>query len=202
MAVGRATTIALALLAASGCHQQPAKPEETRPDWSRFRIDGIAPLMTPAAVGRALAAHGYRASDCGVGEPINPYALERATDSFCYDDPARGWRASLYFLPLIEGRRLAVVSFSDLDGAAMDEPVLQARDAAFRRKLMQRFGRPFLTQTSFRITSRVWTVPGGSASLPDNLSNSDARLTGRNVEMTSFWAYGQQRPEPSPRATP
>ena len=196
----RAGVALLIALAAAGCHRAPAEVAEVRPDWSRFVMDGIAPLMTPDQVRRALAAHGYRRSDCGVDEPIDPHALDRGNDLPCFDDPARGWRVSLYFTDLVEGRRLTVASFSDLNAFKATDAVNAARNAAFRRKLIARFGPPDLTHPSGEVTIRLWKVPGGSASLPDNLMTHQVPFEGRNVEMTSFWAYGHQKPTPEPRA--
>lgn len=193
---------ALLLLGLASCQRNPIDQAEVRPDWSRFTIDGIAPLMAPARVGRALAAHGYKPSDCGVGRRIDPRALERATDLFCYDDAGRGWRASLYFLPLVEGRRLAVINFRDLDNANLNVTALKHRNQAFLGKLIARFGKPDHVQTSFGITARLWKVPGGSASLPDNIKTDDSGHAGRSVEATSFWAYGHQRPTPQASGRP
>lgn len=188
---------ALALLA--GCRDQPEQPKEGRPDWSRHTVDGLAPLMSPAAVERVLAERGYKAAPCGRGVPIPPDAL-RTSDalSICYENAARNWQVSMHFQNLIAGRVLAVISFKDADiqsaeGSKIDRATRIARNAAFRRKLFARFGQPTLTTGEPPLTFHRWMVPGGSEMAPDHLLTLDVHTEGRNIEMNSAWAFSQPK---------
>ena len=194
--------LVLALAVVTGCRGEPERPPEVRPDWSRFKVDGVAPLMTPAAVERELTQRGYRHIPCVLGEPIEPDAIYQSSDpTICYEDKRRNWRVSMYFINLNEGRRLAVIGFDDADFVRVEDEVSQARNAAFLPKLTARFGQPDHVQ-KITYTHRLWKVPGGSASLPDNIRTVNAPSEGRSLEMTSFWAYGQERPKAEPTPTP
>lgn len=171
--------------ALAGCGQKAEAPV-TPPDWRRFTVDGMAPTMTPDQVERALAANGYRPREC-VGEPVVKDALRRSNDLICYEAPAKRLNASLSFVQLPEGRRLARLRLSDNDIGWRNQEVARTRYGPFLRTLIARWGPPDQT-VGDTVKTRAWIVPGVSPTLPDYVSTAEMRTEGRNIEMTSFWA--------------
>ncbi|PTQ60098.1 hypothetical protein C8J45_11349 [Sphingomonas sp. PP-CE-3G-477] len=183
-------------LALAGCQGKPEPPVDTRPEWTRAAIDGIAPLMSPQQVAAALTQHGYVQIPCTSKDTLLVDPLDHGDDSPCYQAPDRPMRVSLFFLDLIEGRRLAVVNFGNRWEKDESPATLLAAGGALARQLRSRFGPPFTSSSSPDFQTFYWRRPGGQASLPDMVSTTVGKHFGRNVTMTSMWAYGQQRPRP------
>jgi hypothetical protein len=183
------------LLALVGCGSEPAADvPDPRPDWSRFVVDGITPLMTPATVEGALVARGYRQRPCGSDDPpVDPRALYRSDTLVCFEASERNSDVTLYFLETIEGRRLATANFSEFRSWRLDRGEGRPRALAFEQRLITRFGKPDLATGDPEIRMRYWFVPGGSPSLQDNIQTVITPYSGRNISLTSFWAYGHQR---------
>lgn len=185
--------VALALL---GCQGKPELPVETRPEWTGAAIDGIAPLMSPPQVEAALKQHGYVQIPCTSKDSLLVDPFNHGDESPCYQAADKPMRVSLFFLDLVEGRRLAVANFSNRWERDESPATLLAEGEALARDLRARFGPPFMSSDSPDFRTFYWRRPGGRASLPDMVSTTVGKHFGRNVTMTSMWAYGQQRPRP------
>lgn len=183
-------------LALSACQGNPAPPVDTRPEWTSAAIDGIAPLMSPQQVEAALKQHGYVQIPCTSENKLLVNPLNHGEEPPCYQAPDRPMRISLFFLDLIEGRRLAVVNFGNRWEKDESPATLLAVGGALARQLRSRFGPPFMSSNNRNFRTFYWRRPGGQASLPDMLSTTVGPNFGRNVTMTSMWAYGQQQPQP------
>lgn len=191
----RPTIPLLAALALAACARAPAPPAETRPDWRGAAIDGLAPLMTPAEVAAALTRHGYVQVACTSDRKLLPDPLNQPDELPCYRaERRRPMNVSLYFLDLVEGRRLAVVNFrGDYDGDARKAERIAA-GLALARRIRARFGRPFMTNDGMGFRTFYWRRPGGTESLPDMISTTVGDQFPSEITMTSMWAYGQVRP--------
>ena len=186
----------LVALALSACQGKPVPPVDTRPEWTGAAIDGIAPLMSPRQVEAALRQHGYVQVPCTSEHTLLVDPLNHGDEPPCYEAPDRPMRISLFFLDLIEGRRLAVVNFGNRWEKDESPATLLAVGGALARQLRSRFGPPFMSSNNRNFRTFYWRRPGGQASLPDMLSTTVGPNFGRNVTMTSMWAYGQQQPQP------
>lgn len=192
----RSSWLIPAALVLAGCQGKPAPPVDTRPEWTGAMIDGIAPLMSPPQVEAALRQNGYVQVPCTSDDKLLIDPLNNNDDSPCYEAPDKPMRVSLFFLDLVEGRRLAVVNFNNRWEKDESPATLEAEGAALERQLRSRFGPPFTSSDNPDFRTFYWRRPGGQPSLPDMISTTIGRNFGRNVTMTSMWAYGQQRPQP------
>ncbi len=194
MVMRRQAKILLATAILSGCGEGAQMPVDVRPEWRGAAIDGLAPLMTPDAVEAALARHEYRQVPCGSDRRLLADPLRRGRDIPCYRSAMRPMAVNLFFLDLVEGRRLAVVNFRvDYDAKISDAARLAAsRD--FARKVKVRFGAPFISSGGRDFKTFYWKRPGGRPELPDMLSTTVGAQFPPNLTMTSMWAYGKERP--------
>lgn len=185
----------LAMTVPVGCGQGASPPRDVRPEWRGAAVDGLAPLMTPDAVATALSKHGYRQVPCGSDRRLLADPLRRGRDIPCYRSATRPMMVNLFFLDLVEGRRLAVVNFrADYDvDASNARRLIASRNFAERVKVQ--FGAPFVTSGGPGFRTLYWKRPGGRAELPDMLSTTVGAQFPPNLTMTSMWAYGQERPQ-------
>lgn len=178
-----------------GCQARPEPVADRRPDWTGAAIDGIAPLMSPRQIEAALKQYGYVQVPCTSKRELLVDPLYHGDGLPCYQAANRPMRVSLYFLDLIEGRRLAVAYFGNRWERDESPATLLHAGGALARRLRSRFGPPFMSSNGRNFRTFYWRRPGGKESLPDMLSTTVGSHFGRNVTMTSMWAYGQQKPE-------
>ncbi len=184
----------LAMAVTGGCGQG-ASPKDVRPEWRGAAVDGLAPLMTPEAVEAALSRHGYQQVPCGRDRRILADPLRHGRDIPCYRSAIRPMMVNLFFLDLVEGRRLAVVNFrADYDTDASDARRLGVSEN-FAKRVEVEFGAPFITSGGSGFRTLYWKRPGGRAELPDMLSTTVGAHFPPNLTMTSMWAYGRERPQ-------
>lgn len=191
----RRMAILLATIVPGGCGQGASPPSEVRPEWRGAAVDGLAPLMTPEAVAAALSRHGYRQVSCGRDRRLSADPLRHGRDIPCYRSASRPMMVNLFFLDLVEGRRLAVVNFRADYDADVDDAQRLADSRKFAARVKARFGAPFVTSGGPGFKTFYWKRPGGLADLPDMLSTTVGAQFPPNVTMTSMWAYGKERPQ-------
>jgi hypothetical protein len=182
----------LMLLALPACGQTPSEPEP-RPQWQGAAVDGIAPLMTPQAVAKALQQRGYRQVACTQDRPVRADMLVRGDEPGCFESVDRPMRVRLNFFELKEGRRLAIANFDERDAHVRTRQQRLDSSRNLARRLRKHWGKPLTTSQDARFVTLYWGRPGGSPTLPDLVSTTVSADLGASITMTSFWAYGQQR---------
>lgn len=182
----------LMLLSLAACTQK-TPVMEPRPRWQGATVDGIAPLMEPHAVAKALEQRGYRQVACAQDLPVKTDMLVRGAEPGCFESANRPMRLRLYFFELKEGRRLAIANFDERDPYARTRQQRLESSRALARRLRKRWGKPLTVSQNPRFVTLYWGRPGGSPSLPDLVSTTVSPDLGASIAMTSFWAYGQQR---------
>jgi hypothetical protein len=190
-------TVLLPLLtfALAGCTRHEKPPEMTRPDWSHALVDGIAPLLSPEQVKRALDHFGYRQFACQLEGKMNAQALFSGDEMVCYRSQARQMRVLLHFVDLREGRRLEDAYFhTDARTSSSDYDVhngrteLEVRGKATVQQLHQRFGKPMTVSRGYGFDTYYWRMPGGIPDLPDTISTTVNNLDGPSIDLQSMWA--------------
>lgn len=182
----------LMLLSLAACGEK-TPVVDPRPQWQGAAVDGIAPLMDPQSVAKALKQRGYRPVACAPDHPAKADALEHGDEPGCFETARRPMRLRLYFFELKEGRRLAIANFDERDAYVRTRRQRLDSSRALARRLRKHWGKPLTVSQNPGFVTLYWGRPGGSPSLPDLVSTTISPDLGASIAMTSFWAYGQKR---------